>query len=155
MLSPKLQGEILLSSNRFQYIKKKLETVITRASQILSDHAKASKFTPVGLELGFGRTGELPPIKIDLPNDVTMELIGRIDRVDRAEGSNGLLLRIVDYKSSKKALDLTEVYYGLALQMLTYLDIVITHSKSWLGDQANPAGVLYFHVHNPMIKRVE
>ncbi|CAG9622981.1 helicase-exonuclease AddAB subunit AddB [Sutcliffiella rhizosphaerae] len=153
ILAPKLQGEILLSSNRFHYIKRKLETIITRASQILSDHSKASKFTPVGLELGFGKTSELPPIKLDLPNGVSMELVGRIDRVDKAEGSSGLLLRIIDYKSSSKALDLTEVYYGLALQMLTYLDIVITHSSGWLGSQANPAGVLYFHVHNPMIKK--
>jgi ATP-dependent helicase/nuclease subunit B len=152
LLAPKLQGEILLSSNRFHYIKRKLETIITRASQILSDHSKASKFTPVGLELGFGKKEELPPIQLHLPNGVTMELIGRIDRVDKAEGSNGLLLRIIDYKSSGKALDLTEVYYGLALQMLTYLDIVITHSQGWLGSEATPAGVLYFHVHNPMIK---
>ncbi|MGD7052703.1 helicase-exonuclease AddAB subunit AddB [Sutcliffiella horikoshii] len=152
ILAPKLQGEILLSSNRFHYIKRKLETIITRASQILSDHSKASKFTPVGLELGFGKQEELPPIHINLPNGVTMELVGRIDRVDKAEGSSGLLLRIIDYKSSNKALDLTEVYYGLALQMLTYLDIVISHSKGWLGSEATPAGVLYFHVHNPMIK---
>lgn len=152
ILAPKLQGEILLSSNRFHYIKRKLETIITRASQILSDHSKASKFTPVGLELGFGKQEELPPIQINLPNGVTMELVGRIDRVDKAEGSSGLLLRIIDYKSSNKALDLTEVYYGLALQMLTYLDIVISHSKGWLGSEATPAGVLYFHVHNPMIK---
>ncbi|MCG1020042.1 helicase-exonuclease AddAB subunit AddB [Sutcliffiella horikoshii] len=152
LLAPKLQGEILLSSNRFHYIKRKLETIITRASQILSDHSKASKFTPVGLELGFGKKEELPPIQLHLPNGVTMELIGRIDRVDKAEGSNGLLLRIIDYKSSGKALDLTEVYYGLALQMLTYLDIVISHSQGWLGKEATPAGVLYFHVHNPMIK---
>jgi ATP-dependent helicase/nuclease subunit B len=152
ILAPKLQGEILLSSNRFQYIKRKLETIITRASHILSEHSKASKFTPIGLELGFGKKEELPPIQVNLPNGVTMELIGRIDRVDRAEGSNGLLLRIIDYKSSNKALDLTEVYYGLALQMLTYLDVVISHSEGWLGSQATPAGVLYFHVHNPMIK---
>ncbi|WP_078381492.1 helicase-exonuclease AddAB subunit AddB [Sutcliffiella halmapala] len=152
IIAPRLQGEILLSSNRFHYIKKKLETIITRASQILSEHSKASKFTPIGLELGFGQKEELPPIQVNLPNGVTMELIGRIDRVDKAEGTNGLLLRIIDYKSSNKALDLTEVYYGLALQMLTYLDIVITHSEGWIGSQATPAGVLYFHVHNPMIK---
>jgi ATP-dependent helicase/nuclease subunit B len=36
--------------------------------------------------------------------------------------------------------------------MLTYLDVIITHSKSWLGVEATPAGVLYFHVHDPMIQ---
>ena len=152
MLAPKLQSEILLSSNRYHYIKQKLQAIVTRASYILSEHAKASKFTPIGLELGFGQKEELPPISFTLPNGTTMELIGRIDRVDKAEGDNGLLLRIVDYKSSDKGLDLTEVYYGLALQMLTYLDVVLTHSEKWLGEKATPAGVLYFHVHNPLIK---
>ncbi|MDI5788672.1 hypothetical protein PO124_10525 [Bacillus licheniformis] len=36
------------------------------------------------------------------------------------------------------------MYYGLALQMLTYLDLSITHSTDWLGMKASPAGVLYF-----------
>ncbi len=58
-----------------------------------------------------------------------MELMGRIDRVDKAEDENEIFLRVLDYKSSEKDLNLTEVYYGLALQMLTYLDIVVTHSK--------------------------
>ena len=54
----------------------------------------------------------------------------QIEIVDKAESSKGLLLRIVDYKSSDKGLDLAEVYYGLALQMLTYLDLSITHSTA-------------------------
>jgi len=71
--------------------------------------------------------------------------------VDKAEDETGMYLRVIDYKSSEKELNLTEVYYGLALQMLTYLDIIITHSPHIVGKTANPAGVLYFHVHNPII----
>jgi ATP-dependent helicase/nuclease subunit B len=152
ILAPKIQKEILLSSNRYYYLKRKLTQVIGRASMVLSEHAKASGFAPVGLELGFGRDGQLPSIKYKLKNDANMELIGRIDRVDMAKGSKGSYLRIVDYKSSQKTLNLSEVYYGLSLQMLTYLDIVLSNSKTWLGETALPAGVLYFHVHNPMIK---
>ncbi|MER2258681.1 MAG: PD-(D/E)XK nuclease family protein, partial [Priestia megaterium] len=46
-----------------------------------------------------------------------------------------------------------EVYYGLSLQILAYLDIVVTYAEQLLHDNrgALPAGVLYFHVHNPMI----
>ncbi|MEH6973911.1 helicase-exonuclease AddAB subunit AddB [Bacillus sp. JJ675] len=151
-LAPRLQKEILLSSNRHHYVKQKLQKIIARVSGILSEHAKASGFAPVGLELGFGGNGPLPPMRFTLKNGCTMELVGRIDRVDKAESSKGLLLRIVDYKSSDKGLDLAEVYYGLALQMLTYLDLSITYSAEWLGMKASPAGVLYFHVHDPMIQ---
>jgi ATP-dependent helicase/nuclease subunit B len=152
-LAPKLQNEILLSSNRHHYLKHKLQQIIERASLVLSDHARASGFAPIGLELAFGPDQPLPAMQFTLPNGSTMELIGRIDRVDKAESSKGVLLRIVDYKSSDKALNLVEVYYGLALQMLAYLDVVITYAEKLLGNGQNalPAGVLYFHVHNPMI----
>jgi ATP-dependent helicase/nuclease subunit B len=150
-LAPKLQNEILLSSNRHAYIKRKLEQIISKASMILSEHAKVSGFAPVGLEIAFGPKRELPPLSFQLRNGTNMQLVGRIDRVDKAEDENGVYLRIIDYKSSSKELNLSEVYYGTALQMLTYLDIIISHSNTLVGTDAIPAGVLYFHVHNPMI----
>jgi ATP-dependent helicase/nuclease subunit B len=152
-IAPRLQGKILLSSNRHHYIKRKLEQVVGRAATVLTEHAKSSEFSPVGLEVDFGPRGPLPGMKFLLNNGVTMEVVGRIDRVDKAKGTRGLMLRVIDYKSSQKALDLSEVYYGLSLQMLTYLDVIITHAKSWLGEQATPTGVLYFHVHNPLLNR--
>ncbi|PLT27708.1 helicase-exonuclease AddAB subunit AddB [Peribacillus deserti] len=151
-LAPRLQNQILLSSNRHHYIARKLQQVIGRASLVLSEHARASGFNPVGLELGFGKNGELPPLTFSLKNGTRMELAGRIDRVDKAEDQNGIYLRVLDYKSSSRELNLSEVYYGLALQMLTYLDIIVTNSRSLVGKEAMPAGVLYFHVHNPVVK---
>src|SRR5699024_10134981 len=62
-----------------------------------------------------------------------------------------LYLRIIDYKSKETKLNLAEVYYGLSLQMLLYLEVVLQESEEWLGQQAKSAGVLYFHVHDPMI----
>src|SRR5690606_1737663 len=38
------------------------------------------------------------------------------------------------------------------LQMLTYLDVILTFSERWLGQPALPAGVLYFHVHQPLLQ---
>lgn len=149
-LAPRLQSQILLSSNRYQYIKRKLKNVVGRAAYTLSQQAKASGFSPVGLELGFGNKEKIPALKYQLKDGTTMEVIGRIDRVDTAINQDGLLLRVIDYKSSQKGLNLSEVYYGIALQMLTYLDVVLTYSNEWLGKQADPAGVLYFHVHDPV-----
>ncbi|HEY4601892.1 MAG TPA: helicase-exonuclease AddAB subunit AddB [Cerasibacillus sp.] len=152
-LAPVLQHQILYSSNRYQYIQKKLQQVIARATFILSEQARKSDFSPIGLELGFGLSekSDLPPISLTLPNGYELILRGQIDRVDRAQKDEQLYLRIIDYKSSDHSLNLLEVYYGLALQMLAYLDVVLAHSEQWLGIKASPAGVLYFHVHNPMI----
>ncbi|TGB05263.1 helicase-exonuclease AddAB subunit AddB [Halobacillus salinus] len=152
-LAPVLQNQILKSSNRYQYIQNKLQRVIARATFVLSEQARQSHFTPIGLELGFGmgQNGELPPLSLDLPNGYELMLRGRIDRVDRALTDDELYLRIIDYKSSAKGLSLLDVYYGLSLQMLAYLDVVLSNAEQWLGRKASPAGVLYFHVHNPMI----
>ncbi|CAM3437797.1 helicase-exonuclease AddAB subunit AddB [Marinicrinis lubricantis] len=152
-LSPKLQSEILLSSKRYDYISRKLKNIVGRASVVLGEQAKRGSFSPVGLEIGFGTGQKLPPLVMKLDNGCEVELIGRIDRVDQAEGDGALLLRVIDYKSSSTSLQLQEVYYGLSLQLLTYLDVAITHAEKWLGKQAQPAGVLYFHVHNPLLQK--
>ncbi|HEY4552362.1 MAG TPA: helicase-exonuclease AddAB subunit AddB [Bacillaceae bacterium] len=150
-LAPLLRNQILLSSNRHAYLKRKLEQIIGRASGVLSAHAKTSGFSPVGIELGFGPKQKLPPFAFTLKNGTRMLLQGRIDRVDKAEDESGLYLRIIDYKSSARDIDMNEVYHGLALQMLTYLDVIITHSEQLVGTKATPAGILYFHMHNPVV----
>lgn len=155
VLSPVLQHQILHSSNRYKYIQKKLQDVIAKAAFILSEQARRSEFIPVGLEVGFGENETLPPLTVDLDNGYGLMLRGRIDRVDKSTSQDSLYLRIIDYKSSEKDLNLVEVYYGLALQMLAYLDVVLTYSEKWLGMKATPAGVLYFHVHNPFIQTDE
>lgn len=150
-LGPVLQHQILHSSKRYQYIQRKLEEIIARATFILSEQARKSMFSPVGLEVGFGYPNQLAPLEIPLKDDYKLLLRGRIDRVDQAIEQEQLFLRIIDYKSSSRGLNLSEVYYGLALQMLAYLDVVLTNAVQWLGREASPAGVLYFHVHNPML----
>lgn len=154
-LSPILQHHVLSSSNRYRYITRKLQHVIAQATYVLSEQARVSGFSPVGIELGFGYKGGLDPVRIPLPNNRELILKGRIDRVDKAELGDNLYLRIIDYKSSKRALSLEEVYYGIALQMLTYLHVVILQSKQWLNMEATPAGILYFHVHDAMLTNAD
>ncbi|AOZ91734.1 helicase-exonuclease AddAB subunit AddB [Paenibacillus crassostreae] len=151
-LTPLLQGEILLSSKRYAYISRKLKNIVGRASMILGEHARRGNFEPVGLELDFGTGKTLPALNFPLENGSMMEVVGRIDRVDMAQGEQGIMLRVIDYKSSRNDLKLHEVYYGLSLQLLTYLDVLLTYSEEWLGRTAIPAGTLYFHVHDPLLQ---
>lgn len=150
-IMPRVQSQILLSSHRHQAMARKLRDIARQSSAMLGEHAKVSDFRPVGLELGFGPNEALPPLTLELGGGRFMDLAGRIDRVDAAETPEGLLLRILDYKSGLAKLRLDEVAHGLTLQMLAYLDVVITHAPHWLGKPAEPAGVLYFRVHNPLI----
>lgn len=151
-LSPYFVNHILISTHRYRYIQHKLEGIIRQTAFMLSKHAKVSGFAPIALEIGFGPQEAIPPIDIELKKGRRMNVRGRIDRIDSTDINGKPYLRVVDYKSSKQGLDLSSVYHGLALQTFTYLDVALTHSERWLGEQAEPAGVLYFHMHNPMLK---
>ncbi|WP_342512948.1 helicase-exonuclease AddAB subunit AddB [Sporosarcina sp. FSL K6-1522] len=151
-ISPYFFNRILLSTSRYLYIQRKLMQIIQRTIYSLSTQAKSTVFKPVAIEAGFGPGEELPPLEIPLRRGDTMKLRGRIDRVDATEINGKNYVRVVDYKSSARSLDLTEVYYGLSLQMLTYLDVTLENVEDWLGMSADPAGILYMHVHNPMIR---
>jgi ATP-dependent helicase/nuclease subunit B len=62
--------------------------------------------TPVGLEVGFGRTtkddpeplAQVDPIDLDLGGDLVLRVVGRIDRIDQVGPHE---YEIVDYKSGK------------------------------------------------------
>ena len=151
-LAPKFFHRILLSSQRYAYIQRKLMQIIQRTIRALQSQARNSSFTPIAIEAGFGPDEEIAPLEINLKNGQRMHIRGRIDRIDTMKKDDQTYLRVVDYKSSARALDLTEVYYGLSLQMLTYLDVALEHAEDWLGVYANPAGVLYMYVHNPMLR---
>src|SRR5690625_1886122 len=68
-LGPVLQHQILSSSNRYLYIQQKLEDIIAKATFILSEQARLTGFTVLGIELAFGFGDEgLEPLIIELPN---------------------------------------------------------------------------------------
>ena len=81
-----------------------------------------------------------------LENGQTVELTGKIDRIDMAKTEDGKCVRIIDYKSSVRNIDLNEVITGLQIQLLTYLDAVTEH------ENAIPAGMFYFNLLDPIIQ---
>ena len=73
------------------------------------------------------------------------------------EEKNSVYLRVVDYKSSSRDIDLNEVYHGLSLQLLTYLDVALKNAPLLLPESEKdiivaPAGMLYVHVHDPLLR---
>ncbi|MFZ7101476.1 MAG: helicase-exonuclease AddAB subunit AddB [Peptococcaceae bacterium] len=151
-LIPQVQGEILLSSARYRYLSKKFKKTVQRAALILMEHARRGKFKPVGLEVAFGPQGRLPALKLTLEDGTEMELVGRIDRVDAVLKGEQYVLRVIDYKSGNAGLSLLEVFYGLKLQLLTYLDIILTYGEKLVNStNIQPGGVLYFYLKDPFI----
>jgi len=60
-------------------------------------------------------------------------------------------LRVIDYKSGPKKLALADVWNGLNLQLLVYLDVVLSNADVWLGRKAEIGGVFYYQVADPVV----
>lgn len=129
-----------------KYRVTQIKNMTRRAVSVLTDQLKKGKFEPKDYEVSFG-DGQLPPIIIDIDQNRKMLLTGTIDRIDVYDLNNNEFIKIMDYKSGKQSFDLLEIYYGLQLQLLLYLDAYLKMSKKSL-----PAGVFYFHIDNPLIE---
>ena len=143
--------QVLVSTKRSYYLTVRLKRIMKRAIWLIVEHLKNSGFQPIGYEIQFGGQGELSYIEIELADGMKMRLTGRIDRLDAMHTENGTYLRIIDYKSGNKELKLQDAYYGLQLQLLTYLTAVEKQDNPMLKKPLLPGGVLYFKLDDPII----
>jgi ATP-dependent helicase/nuclease subunit B len=80
-----------------------------------------SEFVPIAFEVPVGDGRDIPPYAVDDEDGGRIIIEGTIDRVDAADVGGKRYVRVVDYKSNGKTFALSDVYYGLNLQMLVYL----------------------------------
>lgn len=146
-LAPKLQNEILLSSEQHKHLVGRLKQTVTRSVHRLVEFDRVSEFKPMAMEKSFGRgDNALPPLVYMLPDEIGLEIVGQIDRLDTAQHEGKKYMLVIDYKSGGAWLKLVDVYYGLRLQLLTYLLVARNAYEDCL-----PAGVLYYFLKSPSI----
>ncbi len=147
-IAPKLQNEILLSSNRYKHLLSRIEHLAINSIMRLVEFAKHSEFSPTALEQDFGLNSKLPPLLFPNVRGHKIEIIGQIDRID----FNQNYYLVIDYKSGNAFINLLQVYYGLKLQLLTYL-LVAQNATTNLYHMENaiPAGILYCFLKTPLI----
>ena len=129
-------------SARFRYLFSRLRRAAWSMIENIADELAESDFHPMEFELGFGGGGELPAITIK-EGKTTLSVSGKVDRVDGWIHDEKLYLRVVDYKTGKKSFDLTDLRYGLGIQMLLYLFTLSEKGEAHFGREIVPAGVLY------------
>ena len=129
---------------RFAYLLSRLKKSMTSLLCYLRDEQKQSCFHPAACELHIGSGEDAVPGQVyHLSDGRTVQLVGTVDRADEWVEENGTRwVRVVDYKTGTKKLNLKEVYCGLDCQMLLYL-FSLTRDKSGRFTGAEPAGVLY------------
>ena len=128
----KLKSNYLFTSSpKFIYLTKRLKKVVTKSIEYIVYQIQNSDFEILANEVEFTK-------RID-----DIEISGKIDRVDISK--TGDFIRVIDYKSSSKNIDLNEVLAGLQIQLLTYIDIIAEKQ------QKTPAAALYFNLIETMI----
>ena len=124
----------------FRNLKKTLILLLTD----LNAEFRAGSFLPVGFEVGFGMGKDsLPAVEFTTEDGKKVYFCGSIDRVDLYEKDGVKYVRVVDYKTYQKTLNLELAErYGLDEQMLLYLFAYCKTAASD-GEVLQPAGVLY------------
>ena len=147
-------ASIFNSSPRYQYLTSRLKRVLTRTMMLITEQIKRGGFVPVAYEKEFRQGSNYPPIIVELPTGEKINIIGKIDRIDMLDKDGETYIRIVDYKSGSKEFKLSDVYFGLQIQLLLYLDAVLTNESEDLDKPMLPGGILYFKIDDPMIKNM-
>lgn len=125
---------IFTSTPKFVVLTNRLKKVILQSIKYIIEQIKNSDFEIAGNEIEFKR-------QID-----NVEITGKIDRIDTAQNEQGKYIRIIDYKSSNKSINLNELEAGTQIQLLTYLDTAVEQTNKM------PVGMFYFNLIDPIVK---
>ena len=122
-------------------LEQAVKTVAKMTVSIRDEMAK-SGFRPDSAELKIGVGGEIPPYVLTLPDGSRVAVGGTADRVDTLIADNRTYLRVMDYKTGGRKLDLKDVFSGINLQMPIYLYGLCANGVGRYGNPS-PAGVFY------------
>ena len=135
---------IFTATAKYRTLVRRLKKVIYLSMKYIVQSLKLSDFDVLQSELEFGNNN-YPAIEMALEDGRRVSITGKVDRIDIAKAPNGKYMRIIDYKSSTKDIELNKVIAGLQLQLLTYVDAIKQK------ENLEPAGALYFTLLEPKI----
>ncbi len=126
---------ILQSSARNAYKIVCIKRMLERTVWALTRQLAAGDFTPAAYEFRFGN--------------------GKIDRIDTCEDGDKVYVKVLDYKTGKKAFDVVALYHGLQLQLMVYMDAAVQAQKRQNPEkEVVPAGVFYYRIQDPLVDKV-
>lgn len=139
---PQIKTNVFNSTGQNQYLGKKLERVGKKSIDILVAQLCAGDFEPQATEFCFEQELSLPDANLG-----EVKIYGKIDRLDLYQKDGQSWVKVIDYKTGSKKLGYDDIYYGLSLQLLVYLDGAMTVIDA---EDILPGGTFYFYVDDPM-----
>ena len=136
-------------SAKFRLLTRRLKKVVYQSILYIVYSIKNSDFEVLGHEVEFSNSGEYKPIIIDVDGGKKVEIIGKIDRVDKATLGENQYIRIIDYKSSTRDIDINKVVNGLQIQLVTYMDAMCEKTNY------EPSAMLYMGLVDETVKNAK
>lgn len=147
---------VVSDTARNEYLGRRVERITDRTIWALTEQLKKGDFEPAGFELTFTPADNLRAMKIPISRTEAVHLQGRIDRMDLCEDGDRLYVKIIDYKTGRTKFELTELFYGLQMQLVVYLDAAMEKEQRRYPDkQVLPAGIFYYNIADPMVEKAE
>lgn len=137
-------------SPRFVYLFRRLSSSVRAVVADMAAELAKSDFKPLDFELDFSSASSLPPVELG-QGEAGLILTGVADRVDGWLHNGKMYIRVVDYKTGIKKFSLSDVWYGMGLQMLLYLFALDRAGQSRYGSEIVPAGVMYIPARDVLI----
>lgn len=137
-------GDVLSSTSRNEYFKKRIAQISSRTTDILRAHVRAGLFEPQEYEYSF---------RDQLSDNI--EFRGKIDRIDIYDADD-IFVKIIDYKSGSKKFSIRDIYSGLQLQLVAYMGSAVRQiADRNPGRNVRPGGVYYYLVNDKYVKPEE
>lgn len=138
----KLDKSAFMDSGRNMELLRRIENIAKKSMTALASQINSGEFIPYLMEL---------PIEVPIGEGVVYR--GKIDRVDICETEDKVYVKIIDYKSGDEELNWSKIYYGLKLQLFTYMKMAGKFLGSrFPGKEIVPAAALYYKMQDPVIK---
>ncbi|MBQ2605049.1 MAG: PD-(D/E)XK nuclease family protein, partial [Clostridia bacterium] len=131
-------------SERYKYLYFRYKDNVERLIAHITEELAQSEFQPVDFELAIGgSTPDIDAYTVTDSNGNTVSLRGYVDRIDMMKKNGKQFIRVVDYKTGKKQFHISDILYGLNMQMLLYLSAIQKNGEKRYGEKIVPAGILY------------
>lgn len=138
---------------RFRYLLSLVERTSFSLLWFTVNEMAQNRFKPADYELVIGKGGVSSPAFPLATHQGSVHIIGKIDRVDVYQREDTVFVRVVDYKTGSKEFKLSEIPYGINMQMLLYLFAICQDKTGHFGnDEVAPAGILYLPAKDVTLK---
>ena len=153
-LAPKLGNNVIFQRKQLEARLRRIENTAAFALQRLCAFDAVSQLHPEYFEEGFGNLAKdenqrALSLVYKLSSSDRLSLTGQIDRIDITE--DGRYFMVMDYKTGNAAINIMDVYYGIKLQLLTYLLVTQQFLSMQQGKPALPVGMLYYFLRRPRV----